>query len=161
MQMPKTAFIRPHAATKASLSFAIVASQYNNSYVQPLVEFATAEINELEPGAHISLVRVPGSFEIPLAVKLVAMQRKCQGIIALGVVFQGETAHAELVAKSVTKALMNLALEFTVPVIHEVLLLQNEQQAKARCLGPELNRGLEAARAAVAMARTVKQLSSN
>ena len=159
--MPKTAFIRPQVARGATLSFAIVASQYNNTYVQPLVEFATAEINELEPGAHISVVRVPGSFEIPLAVKLVAMQRKCDGIVALGVVLQGETAHAELIARSVTEALMRLALEFSMPVIHEVLFLQNEEQAKARCLGPKLNRGLEAARAAVAMARTVKQLSSN
>jgi 6,7-dimethyl-8-ribityllumazine synthase len=160
LQMSKTPFIRPSITTKASLSFAIVASQYNNTYVQPLVEFATAEINELEPDAHVSLVRVPGSFEIPLAVKLFALQRKFDAILALGVVLQGETAHAELIARSVTGALMNLALEFTVPVIHEVLFLQNEEQAKARCLGAKLNRGIEAARAAVAMARTVKELSS-
>jgi 6,7-dimethyl-8-ribityllumazine synthase len=158
--MSKTPFIRPSITTKASLSFAIVASQYNNTYVQPLVEFASAEINELEPDAHVSLVRVPGSFEIPLAVKLFAMQRKFDAILALGVVLQGETAHAELIVRSVTGALMNLALEFTVPVIHEVLFLQNEEQAKARCLGAKLNRGIEAARAAVAMARTVKELSS-
>ena len=56
-------------------------------------------------------------------------------ILALGVVLQGETAHAELIARSVTAALMNLALEFSVPVIHEVLLLKNEEQAKARALG--------------------------
>ena len=160
LQMSKTPFIRPSITTKASLSFAIVASQYNNTYVQPLAEFATAEINELEPDAHVSLVRVPGPFEIPLAVKLVAMPRKFDAILALGVVLQGETAHAELIIRSVTGALMNLALEFTVPVIHEVLFLQNEEQAKARCLGAKLNRGIEAARAAVAMARTVKELSS-
>ena len=160
--MPKTAFIRPQVTRKKTgFSFAIVASQYNNTYVQPLVEFATAEINELEPEAHICVVRVPGAFEIPLAVKLVAMQGQCDGIVALGVVLQGETAHAELIARSVTEALMRLALEFSVPVIHEVLFLKNEEQAKARCLGPKLNRGLEAARAAVAMARTVRQLSSN
>ncbi len=159
--MPKSAFIRPRVATKTSLSLAIVASQYNNTYVQPLIEFATAEINELEPRANVSLVRVPGAFEIPLAVKLVARRKQCDGIIALGVVLQGETAHAELIARSVTEALMRLALEFSVPVIHEVLFLKNEEQAKARCLGPKLNRGLEAARVAVAMARTVKQLSSN
>ena len=158
--MSKTPFIRPRITTKASLSFAIVASQYNNTYVQPLVDFATAEINELEPGANVSVVRVPGSFEIPLAVKLVALQKKFDVILALGVVLQGETAHAELIAKSVTGALMNLALEFSVPVIHEVLFLKNEEQAKARCLGAEFNRGIEAARAAVSIARTVKQLSS-
>ena len=158
--MSKTSFIRPRTGTKASLSFAIVASQYNNTYVQPLVDSATSEINELEPGAHVSLVRVPGSFEIPLAVKLVAMQRKFDAILALGVILQGETAHAELVARSVTSALMDLTLEFRVPVIHEVLFLLNEEQAKARCLGEKLNRGTEAARAAVATARTARELAS-
>jgi 6,7-dimethyl-8-ribityllumazine synthase len=159
--MSKTPLIRPPVSSKTSLCFAIVASQYNNTYVQPLIEFATAEINDLEPEAHLSLVRVPGSFEIPLAVKLVAMQKRTDVILALGVILQGETAHAELIARSVSNALMDIALEFTVPVIHEVLLLKNEEQAKARCLRKELNRGIEAARAAVAMARTARQLSSD
>jgi 6,7-dimethyl-8-ribityllumazine synthase len=158
-QMPKTPFIRPRTAKKSGLSFAIVASQYNNTYVQPLVDSATSEINELEPGASVHLLRVPGSFEIPLGVKLIALQNKFDAILALGVVLQGETAHADLIARSVTAALMNLALEFRIPVIHEVLLLQNEEQAKARCLGTKLNRGIEAARAAVSIARTVSDLS--
>ena len=157
--MPKTPFIRPRSARKSGLSFAIVASHYNNTYVQPMVDSASSEINELEPGAGLHLVRVPGSFEIPLAVKLVAMQRKFDAILALGVILQGETAHADLIARSVTAALMNIALEFRVPVIHEVLLLQNEEQAKARCLGTDLNRGIEAARAGVSIARTVNELS--
>jgi 6,7-dimethyl-8-ribityllumazine synthase len=157
--MPKTSFIRPRSAQKSGLSFAIVASHYNNTYVQPMVDSASAEINELEPGAGVHLVRVPGSFEIPLAVKLMAMQRKFDVILALGVILQGETAHADLIARSVTAALMNIALEFRVPVIHEVLLLQNEEQAKARCLGTDLNRGIEAARAGVSIARTVNELS--
>ena len=158
--MTKTSFIRPRSAAKSALSFAIVASQYNNAYVQPLVDSATSEISELEPGAHVYIVRVPGSFEIPLAIKLVARQGKFDAILALGVILQGETAHAELIARSVTTALMHLALELKVPVIHEVLLLKNEEQAKARCLGAELNRGIEAARAGVAIARTVRGLSS-
>ena len=157
--MPKTPFIRPRSARKSGLSFAIVASHYNNTYVQPMVDSASSEINELEPGAGVHLVRVPGSFEIPLAVKLVAMQRKFDVILALGVILQGETAHADLIGRSVTAALMNIALEFRVPVIHEVLLLQNEEQAKARCLGTDLNRGIEAARAGVSIARTVNELS--
>ena len=157
--MPKTPFIRPRSARKSGLSFAIVASHYNNTYVQPMVDSASSEINELEPGAGVHLVRVPGSFEIPLAVKLVAMQRKFDAILALGVILQGETAHADLIGRSVTAALMNIALEFRVPVIHEVLLLENEEQAKARCLGTDLNRGIEAARAGVSIARTVNELS--
>lgn len=157
--MPKSSFIRPRSARKSGLSFAIVASEYNNTYVQPLVDSARSEINELEPGANVHLVRVPGAFEIPLAVKLVAMHGKFDAILALGVVLQGETAHAELIARSVTTALMSLALELRIPVIHEVLLLKNEEQARARCLGKELNRGMEAARAGVAIARTINDLS--
>jgi 6,7-dimethyl-8-ribityllumazine synthase len=157
--MPKTSITRPRIARKSGLSFAIVASRYNNEYVQALIDSATSELNEVEPGADVHLVRVPGSFEIPLAVKLVAMGKKVDAVLALGVVLRGQTAHAELVARSVTTALMNLALELRIPVIHEVLLLDNEKQAKARCLGKELNRGTEAARAAVSIARTVNDLS--
>ena len=141
------------------MSFAIVASRYHNAYVEALIDSATTELNEVEPGADVHLVRVPGSFEIPLAVKLVALEKKVDAILALGVVLRGETAHADLIARSVTTALMNLALELRIPVIHEVLLLDNEEQAKARCLGKKLNRGTEAARAAVSIARTVNDLS--
>ncbi len=109
--MPKTSTIRPRIARKSGLSFAIVASRYNNAYVQALIDSATSELNEVEPGADVHLVRVPGSFEIPLAVKLVALQKKVDAILALGVVLRGETAHADLIARSVTTALMNLALE--------------------------------------------------
>jgi 6,7-dimethyl-8-ribityllumazine synthase len=157
--MPKTSTIRPRIARKSGLSFAIVASRYNNAYVQALIDSATSELNEVEPGADVHLVRVPGSFEIPLAVKLVGLQKKVDAILALGIVLRGETAHADLIARSVTTALMNLALELRIPVIHEVLLLDNEEQAKARCLGKKLNRGTEAARAAVSIARTVNDLS--
>jgi 6,7-dimethyl-8-ribityllumazine synthase len=157
--MPKTSITPPRSARKSRFSFAIVASRYNHTYVQALVDSAISELNEIEPGAGVHLVRVPGSFEIPLAVKLVAMQKKVDAILALGVVLRGETAHADLVARSVTTALMNLSLELRIPVIHEVLLLDNEEQAKARCLGKELNRGTEAARAAVSITRTVNDLS--
>jgi 6,7-dimethyl-8-ribityllumazine synthase len=85
MQMPKTSIIRPRVAGKSALSFAIVASRYNDLYVQALVDSATAELSEVEPGANVHLVRVPGSFEIPLAVKLVAVQKKVDAILALGV----------------------------------------------------------------------------
>ncbi len=159
VQMPKTSITRPRNASTSGLSFAIVASRYNDTYVQALVDSATSELNEIEPRADVYLVRVPGAFEIPLTVKLVAMQKKVDAILALGVVLRGETAHADLVARSVTTALMNLGLELKIPVIHEVLLLDNEEQAKARCLGKKLNRGTEAARAAVSIVRTVNDLA--
>lgn len=151
--------IRPRSLGKATLSFAIVAGQYNHTYTQGLVDNAQRELNELEPGANIRVVWAPGAFEIPLMVKLLAAQKKQSAILALGVVLQGETEHAALITQAVTKALLSISLEHSVPVINEVLLLQNEKQAQARCLGTEINRGVEAARAAIASARTVRDLT--
>jgi len=151
--------IRPRNLGKATLSFAIVAGQYNLTYTQGLVDNAQRELNELESGANVRLVWAPGAFEIPLMVKMLASQKKVSAILALGVVLQGETAHAALITQSVTAALLDISLEFHIPVINEVLLLQDEQQARERCLGTEINRGVEAARAAIAAARTVRELT--
>jgi 6,7-dimethyl-8-ribityllumazine synthase len=105
-------------------------------------------------------VWAPGAFEIPLLAKLVAEKKKYNAILALGVVLQGATAHADLIGRAVTDSLQRISLEYSVPVINEVLLLQNEDQARQRCLELELNRGIEAARAAVSSARTVREIVS-
>jgi 6,7-dimethyl-8-ribityllumazine synthase len=151
--------IRPRMVGKTAFSFAIVAGQYNPTYTQGLVDHAYAEINELEPGASTKLVWTPGAFEIPLVVKMLATQKRFHAILALGVILQGETGHADLIARAVTTALLEISLDYTIPVINEVLLLQNEEQARTRCLGTEINRGVEAARAAVTSARTVRELT--
>jgi len=151
--------IRPRIVGKAGFSFALVASQYNLTYVQGMVEQAHRELGELEPGAKIKIIWASGAFEIPLLAKAAITHKKYDAVLALGVILQGETAHARLVAEAVTSALMQIALEFTVPVINEVLLLDNEQQARARCLDSEINRGTEAARAAVATSRAIRELS--
>jgi len=150
--------MRPRQATKATLSFAIVASQYNAKYVNSLVEYATKELQALEPGALITLVQVPGAYEIPLLAQAAAESKRYQAILALGVILEGKTAHADLIARSVTQALLTISLANRIPVINSVLLLQNEEQAQDRCLGPKLNRGLEAARTAVATARALEEL---
>ena len=132
--------------------FAIVASRYNSEFVDGLQESAVNELMVLAPGSEIQLVRVPGSFEIPLAVQTVAMQREVDAIFAFGVIWEGQTRHADLIAGSVTNALLDLSLKYKVPVLHEVLVVQTEEQARARCtVGAELNRGTEAARAAIRM----------
>lgn len=158
LPMTKTVPMRPRLAPKATLSFAIVASQYNAQYTQPLVDNAYAELNIMEPAATVALVSSPGSFEIPLIVQTLAELERYQAILALGVLFQGETAHASLVAQGVTNALLQISLAYRVPVIHEVLLLETEEQARARCLGKDMNRGVEAARAAVAAARSLREI---
>jgi 6,7-dimethyl-8-ribityllumazine synthase len=150
--------MRPRLATRASLSFAIVASQYNAEFTQPLVDNAYQELNLIEPGASVSLIASPGSFEIPLIVQSVAELERYQAIIALGVILRGETSHAGLIAEAVTRALLEISLEQRVPVIHGVLLVENEEQARERCAGTEFNRGVEAARAAVAAARALRDI---
>lgn len=153
--MSKLLPVRPRQTTKAALSFAIIASQYNAEYVQALVDHASKELLALEPGAAITVIHVPGAFEIPLLAKAAAESHLYQAILALGVILEGQTSHADLIARGVTQALLEISLSHRLPVIHGVLLLGNEEQARTRCMGRELNRGTEAARAAVATARAL------
>ncbi len=141
-------------------SFAIVASQYNETYVRALVDHATRELGVIVPNAHVSTYEVPGAFEIPLVVQEIAALGGFDAIIALGVIIRGQTAHADLIGKAVTDALLDAGLRYRLPVIHEVLLLENEEQAKARCLEPDLNRGTEAARIAARMVQVLGELKS-
>lgn len=138
--------------------FAIVASEYNPDFVQGLVNNACREIYLIEEGTSVELFSVPGSFEIPVMAEMVAALGRHDAIIALGLLLQGKTKHAELVAASVANALQQVALKHSVPVIHGVLLVGDEEEARERCLGRELNRGIEAARAAFAMLRARQQL---
>ena len=80
-------------------------------------------------------------------------------MFALGVIIKGETDHADLVGSSVTTSLQNLALANNIPIIHEVLLTENREQAVERCQGTK-NRGLEAAKAAVTMAELFSSLNA-
>jgi 6,7-dimethyl-8-ribityllumazine synthase len=137
---------------------AVVASLYNEQLVDGLVTNFQSELLAICPEAKISVHRVPGSFEVPLGVEIASESGHFDAVAAFGVLLQGATAHATLVAQSVTDALMQSALRHRLPVLHEILLVENEAQAFARCVEPELNRGIEAARAAVRMLRAVAKL---
>jgi len=143
---------------KAKRTFHIVASRFNSSYVDGLVDHATKELRRLAPDATISLHRVPGSFEVPVIVREVANQNKVAAVIACGVILQGETNHAQNLSRSVTDALQRIAVEKGVPVINVVLSFDNEDQARPRCLENKINRGTEAARAAVEIANVLSDL---
>jgi 6,7-dimethyl-8-ribityllumazine synthase len=138
--------------------FAIVASEYNRDYVDGLVNHAIDELKVIAPQADASVVRVPGSFEIPIAVQSVARYQNPDAILAFGVIFDGETLHASLIATAVTEALLNISLTQEIPILHEVLVVKNDQQATARCLSPQINRGTEAARAAARILQTLRKI---
>jgi 6,7-dimethyl-8-ribityllumazine synthase len=148
---------RPDPA-KGTRHFSIVASLFNGRYVQGLIDHATRELKSLSPDATISLHQVPGAFEIPVAVREIALQKKSDAILALGVILQGKTSHAQNLSHSVTHALQQIAVEHGIPVINAVLSLETEAQAEERCLGEEINRGTEAARAALEIGKVMGDL---
>jgi len=155
--MTKESPSRPRIAN-ARRSFCIVASEFNGQYVQGLVDHAINELRALAPNATTSLYRVPGAFEIPVVVRELAVRNKSDAVIACGVILQGETDHAQNLSRSVTDALQRIAVEQAVPVINVVLSFDNEDQARVRCLENRINRGTEAARAAVEIANVVADL---
>jgi len=146
--------------SKQQLRIGIVASQYNASFVDAMVDQAQQELSILAPNATIDIIRVPGAFEIPLLVKLLAERHHPDAILALGVILRGATAHADLIASAISQHLLRISLDYSLPVIHEVLLLDHEMQALERCLQEPLNRGIEAARAALATVQAASTIYS-
>ncbi|HUB67422.1 MAG TPA: 6,7-dimethyl-8-ribityllumazine synthase [Candidatus Methylacidiphilales bacterium] len=132
-----------------SISFAIVASEFNRDYTDALLSSAQKALS----GYGQKVVRVPGAYEIPLQVQGLARTGRYVAVIALGVIWQGRTLHAQEILRAVTDALMRISLATNVPVIHEVLAVRTEAEARARCMGRKLNRGREAAEAALKIAR--------
>ncbi len=139
-------------------TFAIVASRYNERYVDAMLRAARAEFSRAK--AKVKIIRVPGAYEIPVVAAKLASNpsQELSGIICLGVIFRGATTHAEHIGEAVSHALAQIQIDFQIPIIHGVLLLENEQQAKVRCLTNTHNRGTEAAQTAMEMARVMKSL---
>jgi 6,7-dimethyl-8-ribityllumazine synthase len=136
------------SSRSSKFRFALVVSLFNREYTDALLASAKAALK----GHELKVVRVPGAYEIPLQVQRLARTKRYAAIIALGVVWQGKTLHAQEILRAVTDALMFICLETDVPVIHEVLAVANEAEARVRCMGAKLNRGHEAAQAALALA---------
>jgi 6,7-dimethyl-8-ribityllumazine synthase len=106
---------------------------------------------------------VPGALEVPLACQMLAERKEYDGIVALGAVIRGETAHFDHVCEQSARGIMNVSLQHNIPIGNGIITVENEKQALARSsvdesLGKE-NKGKEAAQAAVALMRMRRELN--
>ena len=141
------------------LRFTIVAARFNDSVVEHLINGAVDMLRS-NGATHeqLELVRVPGAFDLPVAVRRIAESGRSDAIIALGAVIRGETAHFDHVAGECASGLSRVALDTGVPVAFGVLTTDTVEQAEDRAGGTEGNRGADAAEAAIRLASLLKKL---
>jgi 6,7-dimethyl-8-ribityllumazine synthase len=137
--------------------FAVVVSRFNEFITGRLLDGAIDAIVRSDGKKEdIDVIRVPGSFEIPLVVKRAAQSKKYDAIICLGAVIRGETPHFDYVASEVTKGIALLNLEFTIPITYGIITADNTEQAIERAGNKMGNKGFEAARSAVELLNLFK-----
>lgn len=147
------------AADGADRRIAIVAARFNERVTTKLVEGATEGLASCGVSADaIDVVWVPGAFEIPSIADRLARSGRYDGLICLGAVIRGETAHFELVANEAARGIAEVARATGVPTIFEVLAADSSSLAEARAGGEHGNRGWDAAHAVLEMASVVRAL---
>jgi 6,7-dimethyl-8-ribityllumazine synthase len=132
----------------------IVASRFNGEIASQLLQRAQAAAHELR--LECTVIRVPGALEIPLALQWMAQSGRFDALAAIGVVIRGETYHFEVVANESARGVMDVSLDFGLPIANGILTTEDEPQALAR-----LDKGAEAVRVAVEMARLKESMHEN
>jgi 6,7-dimethyl-8-ribityllumazine synthase len=147
-----------HSTVARDLSVAILAARFNAFIVDPMVEGALAAW-ERHGGdrEHVTLVRVPGAFELPLIAKRFASSRRFDCLVALGCVIRGDTPHFDYVAGEAARGIAQAAFETGVPVAFGVLTVENVDQAVERAEPTRMNKGGEAMETAIEMALLLRQ----
>jgi len=130
----------------------VVHSRFNEEICDMLLASARAEIERV--GAESEFVAVSGALEIPLALQWLAQCGRFDALVAIGAVIRGETQHFDIVANESARGVMDVALEFGIPVANGILTTDDEAQARAR-----KDKGAEAVRAALEMARLKRELA--
>jgi len=146
----------PHASGRR---FAIVVSSFNKEITDGLLRGARAVLSESGVSdADVTIVRVPGAFEIPLAARYLAATGRFDGVICLGCLIKGDTMHFEYIAEATSHGIMAVSADAGIPVTFGVLTTLTEEQAVLRSIDGPDNKGREAALAAVEMATIVQAI---
>lgn len=141
------------------LRFAIIAGRFNDALVSRLIDGAVDCLTRHGAGeGKISIIRVPGSFELPQAAHKIAVAGNHDAIIALGVLIRGETPHFDHVASVAARGLSDAAVSSGLPVAFGVVTAESSEQAAERAGGKMGNRGWDAALSAIEMARLGSEL---
>ena len=139
----------------------VVVSRFNEMITEGLLAGALSTLKEAGIADEaITLVRVPGSFEIPLAAQRLAQTGTFEAIVCLGAVIRGETPHFDYICLQASNGLREVALKYDLPVTFGIITADTVEQALARA-GEERNKGREAATSAVEMANLMKDLEAN
>ena len=147
--------------TAAGLRFAVVVSRFNAFITERLLQGALDGLSRAGAGAKsITVARVPGAFEIPVAAKHLAESGQYDAVLCLGTVIRGETPHFEYISAAVVSELERLMVDHRLPVALGVLTTDNVEQALERSGGQHGNKGAEAADTAVEMATLRKAFVS-
>jgi len=142
------------------LKFGIVAARFNDFITARLLDGAVDALQRHGVAeSDIEVVKVPGSYEIPLAARLMAQTRKYNAVICLGAVIRGATPHFEYVSAEVSKGVASVSLETGLPVIFGVLTTDTIEQAIERAGTKSGNKGWDAALSAIEMANVMKQMA--
>ena len=140
--------------------FALVAARFNAFVVDPLLAGARDALTRHGvPDDRVDVVRVPGSFEIPLIAQMLAESKKYAAVICLGCIIRGETDHYDHVAGAATNGILNAGLKSGVPVIYGVLTCETLEQAIHRAGAKAGNKGFEAAVTAIETVNLLMQLA--
>ena len=142
------------------MRFAVVVSKYNDFVTDRLQAGALAALESagVAPDA-VTVVRVPGAFEIPLAAQHAAESGRFDAVVCLGCLIRGETPHFEYISSAVSHGLTEAAAATRIPMAFGVLTTNSVEEALERAVDGPGNKGWEAAAAAVAMAEVVAQLT--
>ncbi len=139
--------------------FAIIASHFNDDIVSRLLAGAVDGFRKHGVGDDaVDIIRVPGSFEIPLVAKRLAIGNRYAAVVCLGAVIRGDTDHYDYVCRAATDGILHVGLATGMPVIFGVLTCETEEQALERAGGKEGNKGYDAAVSAIQMVNLLRQL---